>query len=73
MDDWGKFNETSLPKKETFYGHLNMEDIADADYAHFKREFFFFKLGEHHDFYVQSKIILLTDVYENFQDMCLDI
>ena len=44
MDDWGKFNETSLPKKETFYGHLNMEDIADADYAHFKRENFFFQI-----------------------------
>ena len=37
-DDWGKFNETSLPKKEDFYSHLNMEDITtDADYAHTKR------------------------------------
>ena len=34
MDDWEKFNETSLPVKEDFYSHLNMEDITDADYAH---------------------------------------
>ena len=27
MDDWEKFNETSLPVKESFYSHLNMEDI----------------------------------------------
>ena len=32
-----KFNETWLPEKEDFYNQLNMEDIADADYAHAKR------------------------------------
>ena len=37
MDDWEKFNETSLPGKENFYGHLNMEDITDADYEYAKR------------------------------------
>ena len=37
MDDWEKFNETSLPEKEDFYSHLNMEDNTDADYAHTKR------------------------------------
>ena len=26
MDEWGKFNETTLPEKE-FYSNLNMEDI----------------------------------------------
>ena len=31
IDDWEKFHETSLPEKEDFYGHLNMEDIAYAD------------------------------------------
>ena len=37
MDDWEKFNETTLPEKGDFYSHLNMEDITDADYAHAKR------------------------------------
>ena len=32
MDDWEKFDETSLPEKEDFYSHLNMEDISDKDY-----------------------------------------
>ena len=31
MDDREKFNEISLPRKETFYIHLKMEDIIDAD------------------------------------------
>ena len=37
MDDWEKFNERSLPKKEDFYSLLNMEDVTDADYTHAKR------------------------------------
>ena len=76
MDDWEKFMETSLPEKENFYSHLNMEDINDANYAHAKRvckDFEIKDLGEHHDLYVQSTKILLTDVFENFRNMCLEI
>ena len=36
-DDWEKLNEISLPEKEDFYSHLNMEDITDADYKHIKK------------------------------------
>ena len=36
MDDWEKFNQTSLPEKEDFDSHLNIEDITDADYTHKK-------------------------------------
>ena len=34
MDNWEKFDETSLPNKESFYSSLNMENIDDIDYAH---------------------------------------
>ena len=34
MDDWEKFNETTLPEKGKFYSNLNMEDMTDADYMH---------------------------------------
>ena len=34
MDNWGKFDETTLPPKEAFYSNLNLEDISDEDYAH---------------------------------------
>ena len=37
MDNWEKFNETTLPEKEDFYSHLNIEDVTDGDYAHAKR------------------------------------
>ena len=31
MIGWENFGEPSLPEKEDFYSHLNMEDITDAD------------------------------------------
>ena len=31
IDDWKKFNETTLPEKEQFYSSLNKEDITDTD------------------------------------------
>ena len=52
MDDWEKFKETSLPEKEDFYSHLNMEDINDANYAHAERvckDFEIKDLGKYHN------------------------
>ena len=72
----GKIYETSLPEKEDFYSHLNMEHITDAYYAHVKRVFKDFEiknLGEYHDFYVQSNTLMLPDVFEKFRNMCLKI
>ena len=37
MDDWEKFNETTLTEKEEFYSNLNMEQITEAVYMHGKR------------------------------------
>ena len=34
MDNWEKFDETTLPSKEAFYSKLNLENISDEDYAH---------------------------------------
>ena len=73
MDNWERFNETSLPSKESFYSNLNMEDIDDIDYRRGNNVFNKFKLnhlGDYHDLYVQSDT-LLADVFENFRDMCL--
>ena len=74
MDNWERFNETSLPSKESFYSNLNMEDIDDIYYRHGNNAFNKFKLnnsGDYHDLYVQSDTLLLADVFKNFRDMCL--
>ena len=67
MDGWEKFNEISLPEKEDFYSHLDMEDITDADYAHAKgvcKDFEIKNLVEYHGLYVQSNTLLLADVFK---------
>ena len=76
MDDWERFNETTLPEKERFYSNLNMEDIIDTDYMQAKRickDFEIKLLGEYHVFYFKSDTLLLADAFENFRKMCLKI
>ena len=76
MDNWERFDETSLTDKESFYSSLNMENIDDIDYRHGNNVFKEFKvknLGEYHDLYVQSDTLLLADVFENFRSMCIKV
>ena len=76
MDNWDRFDETSLPNKKSLYGNLNMENIDDIDYRHGNNVFKRFKLknlGEYHDLYVQSDTLLLADVFENFRNTCLKV
>ena len=79
MDHWENLNETTLPekkKKKKNYSNLNLEDIRDADYMHAKRVCKYFEmknLGEFHDLYLKSDVLLLADVLENFRKMCLKI
>ena len=44
IDNWERFNETSLPNKESFYSNLNMGNIEDIDYRHGNKVFKRFKL-----------------------------
>ena len=76
MDNWERFDETSLPDKESFYSSLNMENIDDVDHRHGDNVFKKFKLknlGEYHHLYVQSDTLLLADVFENFSNMWIKV
>ena len=74
MDSWERFSEKLLPSKEYFCSNLNMEDIRDIDYRHANNVFKRFKLdnlGDYHDLYVQSDMLLLADVFNNLGDICI--
>ena len=76
MDSWERFDETSLPDKETFYSSLNMEDITDVDHRHARRVFKNLNnknLCDYHDLYVQSDTLLLSDVFENLRNKYIEI
>ena len=74
MDNWERFDETSLPDKEAFYSSLN--NTAGVDYRHAKRVFKNLNnknLSDYHVLYVQSDTSLLADVFENFRNKCIEI
>ena len=74
MDSFNKFNETQLPKKKDFYSILNNEHISDEQYKHAQNVWDTFNLktmGDYHDLYLKSDILLLADVFENFRKTCL--
>ena len=68
MDNWGRFEETTLPPASSFYSKLNMSGVSDQDYEHackVWRDFGIRNLGEYHDLYLRTDIILLANVFES--------
>ena len=75
MDSFKKFDETRLPTKEDFYSILNDEHISNENYQHAQTVWDEFKLktmGEYHDLYLKTDILILADVFENFRKTCLE-
>ena len=73
MDSFKKFNKKVLPMKEEFYSILNDEHITNEDYEHAQNvwnKFNISNMGEYHDLYLKSDILLLADVFENFRKTC---
>ena len=74
MDSFEKFNKTELPTKDEFFSILNDENITHEQYTHAQTVWDTFNLksmGEYHDLYLKSDILLLADVFENFRKTCL--
>ena len=74
IDSWDRFKETNLPSIDAFYSNLNMASIGEEDYAHARKvweEFGIANLGQYHDLYLKTDVILLANVFETFRDTCL--
>ena len=75
MDNIKKFQETKLPPKEKFYSKLNDENITDEDYQHAQKVWKTFNcknMGDYHDLYLKTDVLLLCDVFEEFRNVCLE-
>ena len=75
MDNFKKFDETNLPPKEEFFSKLNDEDITDEDFEHAQNIWKTFNcknMGDYHDLYLKTDVLLLADVFEEFRKVCLE-
>ena len=74
VNSWDRFEETRLPPIDAFYSNLNMSSISEDNYQHTQRvweEFGIRDLGDYHDLYLRTDLVLLANVYEAFGDTCL--
>ena len=74
MSEWDRFEETKLPPKEAFYSKLDVVGVRSENYEHackVWKEFKIKNLGEYHDLYLKTDVILLANVFEAFREVCL--
>ena len=74
MGSFEKFDQTELPTKEQFYSILSDQHITNDEYNHAKKVWKAFNIktiGEYHDLYLKSDVLLLVDVFESFRKTCL--
>ena len=75
LDKVEKLIATSLPEKEAFYDSIREENISDEDYRHALAVWKSLGCKTLEDYmvkYLQSDVLLLTDVYEAFRALCFD-
>ena len=75
MDSWDRFEETKLLPKDSFYSALSMSGVSETDYERARkvwREFGINNMGEYHDLYLKTDVILLENVFEAFRNVCLN-
>ena len=70
-----KLDETELPAKEEFYSKLNDRGVTDEEYEHAKNvwnEFEMETMRNYHDLYMNTDVLILADVFENFRKICME-
>ena len=59
---------------DVFYSNLNMSSISEDDYQRAQRvwaEFGICNLGDYHDLYLKTDVVLPANVFKAFRDTCL--
>ena len=73
MDSPEKLKETQLPSKEAFDSRLNDKGISDESYAHAQKVWKMFEMKKregYHNLYNRGGVLLLSDIFENFRNIC---
>ncbi|XP_052741550.1 uncharacterized protein LOC112046691 isoform X1 [Bicyclus anynana] len=74
MTSFDSLKLTSLPTQKHFFSTLTNSAVSDDDYKHATDVWHHFKcrnMGDYSDLYLKTDVLLLTDVFENFRNVCI--
>ena len=75
MNSFKRFSENKLPDKSKFFSSLKDSGVNEKEYEKAVNVWKVFKIeniGEYHDLYVKTDILLLVDVFEKFVESCVN-
>jgi hypothetical protein len=75
LDDISKLSTKGLPSKDKFYSSLYESEVKEEDYQRAQKVWDHFKMKtmkDYHDLYLETDVLLLADVFENFRRTCLE-
>jgi len=75
MNSFDKFENTEFPSIEECYSQLDKQEMKEDDYDRalkIWKTMNIHNMGEYHDLYLTTDVLLLADVFENFRSMCID-
>ena len=75
MDSFKRFGENKLPDKSKWFSSLKDKSINKEEYDRAVKIWNTFEiknLGEYHDLYLKTNVLLLTAVFEMFVKTCLN-
>ncbi|CAB3984674.1 Gastrula zinc finger, partial [Paramuricea clavata] len=75
LDNISKLNVEGLPSKDKFYSTLYESEVKEEDYQRAQKVWDHFgmkTMRDYHDLYLETDVLLLADVFENFRRTCLE-
>jgi hypothetical protein len=75
LDDISKLSTEGLSSKDKFYSSLYESEVKEEDYQRAQKVWDHFKMKtmkDYHDLYLETDVLLLADVFENFRRTCLE-
>ena len=66
MNSFKRFSEEKLPDKRKCFSSSKDQCISEKDYLHVINVFKMNTMGDYHDLYLKTDVLLLADVFEKF-------
>ena len=76
FDSFKKFKESKLPDIDCFFSLLKDCGVSKEEYQRacdVWKVFGFKTLGQYHDLYLKTDVLLLCDAFEKFIKVCLEV